>query len=378
MIKRLSIRFAMLSMVLLLGIQSAASGYNAGSPVNASPVDAALRVLESNDLGMVVELTVPAYLAQAGQSNAGPCQSLSLTGWGQSGKPGQPTLPVKGVLLGIPAGAALSVSIVESAAPQVQGGFDLCPSPRLDNTNAAAGIDLATGIDTRSIESLVRDPAAYTADQQYPGPLVVVAPSGSLRSQKVAQLRFQPFQYDPVTRRLQVITHLTVRLTYGVRAASGAVVDEGPYESVLADTLINYEAASAWRVAPAAAPAVASSIQTVPTPAYRLGVSKDGMYRLTYQYLKEAGVPVDTLDPRTFRLLNAGAEIAINVDGEADGVFNSTDSLLFYGQKNATRFTDTNVYWLTWGGLDGLRMATLDGAPVDGAVPVPFSSKVHI
>ena len=81
-----------------------------------------------------------------------------------------------------------------------------------------------------------------------------------------------------------------------------------------------------------------------------------GIYQLTYAQLDAAKLPVATLDPRTFRLYNQGKELRIRVTGEADAHFDAGDVLLFYGEGIDTRFTDTNVYWLTFGGSQGLRM----------------------
>ena len=45
------------------------------------------------------------------------------------------------------------------------------------------------------------------------------------------------------------------------------------------------------------------------------------MMRVTYSALKLAGVPVDSIDPRSLRLFNQANEVAILVEGENDGTF---------------------------------------------------------
>ena len=61
-------------------------------------------------------------------------------------------------------------------------------------------------------------------------------------------------------------------------------------------------------------------------------------------------------------MFNAGQEVALRVIGEEDGKLDAGDLVLFYGQGVQgvvkTRYTDTNVYWLTYGGAAGLRMDT--------------------
>lgn len=111
---------------------------------------------------------------------------------------------------------------------------------------------------------------------------------------------------------------------------------------------------------------------TPPTPSYRIEVTADGLYTLDYAYLSAAGLPVSTLDPRTFRMFYMGSEIAIRVVGEDDGVFAPGDAVLFYGRgvdslfleglAPTNKYTGTSIFWLTYGGANGLRMATRDGS----------------
>ncbi len=105
-------------------------------------------------------------------------------------------------------------------------------------------------------------------------------------------------------------------------------------------------------------------------------MNQDGLHQVSYGDLQTAGIStaeLDSLDPRTFRLVNQSVEAAIYVAGESDGIFNSTDYLLFYGQKVNTKYTDTNIYWLSWGGATGLRMADLPAATTGSAsTPADF------
>ena len=66
-------------------------------------------------------------------------------------------------------------------------------------------------------------------------------------------------------------------------------------------------------------------------------------------------------------MFNAGQEVAIRVIGEEDGKLDAGDLVLFFGQGVDTRYTDTNVYWLTYGGTAGLRMGAR--ASVAGGTP---------
>ncbi len=142
-----------------------------------------------------------------------------------------------------------------------------------------------------------------------------------------------------------------------------------------AQTLLNYDQARNWRTQARSGASPSPLLPPQAQPYYKILVNGDGLYQLSYTDLKNAGVPVDSLDPRKLRLFKQDNEVAISVEGEQDGTFNTGDVLLFYGQKAGTKFTYTNVYWLGWGTSDGLRMEQPNGAPAGGAT-VPASFKI--
>ena len=83
--------------------------------------------------------------------------------------------------------------------------------------------------------------------------------------------------------------------------------------------------------------------------------------------------------PRTFRLLNQGVEVPIYSSSGSDNTFHSDDYLLFYGQKITTKYTVYNIYWLSWGAGNGLRMATLDGTVNGSAVTLAaYKTTLHL
>ncbi len=103
---------------------------------------------------------------------------------------------------------------------------------------------------------------------------------------------------------------------------------------------------------------------------YKIAVSEDGVYRLSYAFLRdELGVPVDQVDPRQIKLYGQGGgplpeplsadvaedllETPLFISGEDDGVFNAEDYILFYGQgpnqwildeEDRTFSRRTNIY----------------------------------
>ncbi len=117
---------------------------------------------------------------------------------------------------------------------------------------------------------------------------------------------------------------------------------------------------------------------------YRIKLSQTGLYRLSFQELKDAGVPVEGIDPRLLQLYHRGQEQAIlfkHNQQPANSVFEDGEYFEFYGQRNdGTRdaalyqpaslqphsfynlYSDSSAYFLTWsnGVQQGKRMEAID------------------
>lgn len=115
-------------------------------------------------------------------------------------------------------------------------------------------------------------------------------------------------------------------------------------------------------------------------PYFKIPVAKDGLYRISFTDLQEAGISVSP-DPKTFQLFHRGVEQSILVQGEEDGQFNITDFIEFYGERNDGKmdtelyqnaslqphtfynlYSDTTSYFLTFGSVLGKRISFFTGS----------------
>ncbi|NVJ85811.1 MAG: transporter [Algoriphagus sp.] len=67
---------------------------------------------------------------------------------------------------------------------------------------------------------------------------------------------------------------------------------------------------------------------------YKIKTGQDGIYRISREALTEAGINLNTLDPRNLSLYHRGKEVALYIEGEADGQFDEGDFIAFYGLRN--------------------------------------------
>jgi hypothetical protein len=128
----------------------------------------------------------------------------------------------------------------------------------------------------------------------------------------------------------------------------------------------------------------ASTPITLPSPCWRIGITADGLYRLSYETMDGAGVPVTGTDPADFHLLWRGQEVALQAVGDGDATFEPGESFLFYavkfhGSVQDEKYTDENVYWLTMDdSAAGLRMGERSVFPSGGGQTlVWYTATVH-
>ena len=349
---------AQASQVLGSNSSNSISGQMNGNQPTLPP---GFQLVRSTPTSLVVDIQGTPYNFKTALSEGQTCQILKADGYFQTSLPGEPGLLSAGTLLGVPIGSDSSFTILSIDTVDIPGQIDLCPvaTPLIKSDRIELDVDQG--------EVLTKNTLAYSQDVFLPTQPISLVISGMIRSQRVARLNFTPFLYNPAKSELRFIRHITVELQLG---KDGLInpdpnpVDEGPFETLLQKILVNYDQARPWRSPRLPQlPKSGRSTAAVPMdqPQYKIQVTQDGLYQVSYAALQSAGVPVDALDPRSFRLLNQGIEIPIFVFGEQDGDFNPDDYLLFYGQKINTKFSNSNFYWLSWGGENGLRMSSQDG-----------------
>ena len=68
---------------------------------------------------------------------------------------------------------------------------------------------------------------------------------------------------------------------------------------------------------------------------FKIQLAQDGLHRIPYSSLLQAGIPVDNIDPRWIQIFFQGEEQYIYIHGEGtSGIFDPNGYIEFYGQRN--------------------------------------------
>jgi hypothetical protein len=356
--------------------------------------EAGSHLLSSTSAGVVFEVNVPweQLSLQSVTSDGKGYVRVSMPGWAVNAQTGSPALPVLVEQIGAPFGVSVNVRVIPGKAhTQVLSAAVLPVATQTIERNLPPSGNVSQELPVAS-SITVEDPGVYDSASAYPGKLGEVTNDGVLRQQRVLGITVYPVQYFPTSKQLTVYEYLKVEITFQGTPDTLPQIsssDSGPYENVLKQDLLNYEGARAWRQSAAVTtmPLKADISGTglpwaPPVPGWRIKVRSDGFYKITYAELTAAGFPVNgttlNLDPRTLQLFNLGNEVALDVEGEADGKFDQTDTILFYGQGIASKYSADNVYWLTYGKASGLRMGSRDGTPEAAVTPTDYPAKTRV
>ncbi len=98
---------------------------------------------------------------------------------------------------------------------------------------------------------------------------------------------------------------------------------------------------------------------------FKLKIAEDGMYKITYQQLQQAGIPLASITADQFQLIHLGTDVPLI--RSTVGHMSTSDYLMFYGRKNRAEldaplfddpkemmnreysmFSDTAAYFLSW------------------------------
>jgi len=396
---------------VLIGMIAPAAGAN--PPLYLSPSTTSVqpsisnpqpvRVLSSAATGAAFEVAVSwdQLVLEPTTANGKTYVQVSLPGWASTSQAGAPSLPVLAKAVAAPQGATVTVRVTPGQAHTVA-----LPAPPLPvASQVVEWAPPATGaapVLPEPITVIEEDPAIYTGVAAYPAALAEVTSDGVMRQQRVLGIATYPVQYNPAAQQLIVYESLRVEVVFEETPTSEALKTTGhvapgesaAYEDLMRGELLNYEAARAWRSdaltsvaatgeteatgVETTATGIDASPWTPPAPGWRVTVREEGFYKLTYTELQQAGLPVDTLAPATFKLFNLGREVAIHEQGDGDSQFEAGEYLLFYGQAINSKYTADNIYWLTYGGTAGLRMAARDGTPGDAVTPASYTAQRHL
>ncbi len=127
---------------------------------------------------------------------------------------------------------------------------------------------------------------------------------------------------------------------------------------------------------------------------FQFPVAQDGLYKITYTDLQNAGVPLGTFTSNQIQVFGRQREIPLYMIDNGDNSFDNGDYFLFEGRKNDgwldsllypdpttignpgySLISDTNFYYFTWTTGNGLRFTNDNDINFINYTPISYVSK---
>ncbi|MBN1781400.1 T9SS type A sorting domain-containing protein [bacterium] len=139
-----------------------------------------------------------------------PGSVISCDGYGSTGSPGEPRLPVRTVFVNLPENARnIQVAIPGIAFTLLMDRIELAPvDPLIASSSGQTDFDRAMTAFQENREN------AYTQDGFFPREPAISAFISTRGNIPIVQLRFAPFRYAPLSGRLERIDPLTLTISY--------------------------------------------------------------------------------------------------------------------------------------------------------------------
>lgn len=338
------------------------------------PAWAGVNVSESTDQGIVLELSCPQPQFEQVLINGKEYFRVSAAGCPNLVDPGRPALPVVGAMILVPPN---TIPEIISSEPAPAVAYKKVPAPAPEREMG---------------KKTVPDPALYRGTKAYPADLVSLTGPARAGLNKMAFISFNPLRYDPNSGRLSYVGKIKIRIIFRpadlgdqpLASGKGSKPSSG-IGAVAAKSAVNPSQKSQWACRPAPEKKSKAAVWADTLP-FKILTEEEGIYRVGYYDLLQAGLNPANYDPRSYKLYNLGREVPVYFKGQADGIFDPDDYLEFYGQRLKGDssyyhpYSRYNVYWLGVGGVFGARMIEEDGSPDrPGHIPAGYCRhRVHL
>ena len=253
---------------------------------HAAPVD--VRVSSADPSGVRLTIDVPEIRLEPVASNPA-LSALSISGYGTVGRPLEPQLPERVIMVAVPPSGPIRLEATATAT-------ETRASVRL---SAAPWVPRGREQDPAARQPVAPDPALVRTR-----PLARLAGVSWMRNQRVARVAIAPASYDLGREELTVHHRIEVAVRFATAgpAPPTTVETPDPFEGLYRETLVNYEQGRAWRRPAARAedvlrvgPARVTQAEVVPdTSTYagrrwvKVAIPRTGFYRVEFGQVRNS------------------------------------------------------------------------------------------
>lgn len=261
-------------------------------------------------------------------------------------KPGEPWLPTLDIKAGIPHNANPSIKLLHLEQEKLSNKFIL---PLPDSLN-------------QDFSRITFDEKIYNENDLFPRSVCEIGADFSMRYSRVIGIKIFPYQFNPISKELLFNHKIICRIDFNLVDNSGFLLE--PIDDYFTSKYITTSTINPNQAKKFIAKKNSLSNDSPPDSFwynpqknyYKIFLNKKGVYRITFEYLTDKGVPVFGIPLNKLELINDGKKVPIDiVDSDSNDVFNNGDYFQFVGYPAkptpycySNIYNLTNVYWFSY------------------------------
>ena len=267
-----------------------------------------------------------------------------------SRNPGEPWLPLKNINVGIPFNSNPKIKILQDDKVSFGNKF-IIPYPESD-----------PALEKQDVDNI--NVEIYSKNLFFPKSSAEISKSFIFRYAKILPVSISPYQFNPVTRELVFHKKILARIDFNISGMENIIpLHDSMTDEYLENSVVNYNTAKnliGKKEAITGSPKVAGNYWYNPHKNYfKFYLKEKGVYRITYNELVSAGVPLGLEQPiDKLELYNCGVSVPIDVvDKDGNSLFNNDDYFQFVGyppppspNSHLNIYNRSNVYWFSYEG----------------------------
>ncbi len=170
---------------------------NNGNFIEKSPT---VQVLKDTNKSTIISVEVTGFKLTDKIVDGKVYQEINLLTDSYTNKIGEPSLPVIPSLVAVPDEASVSLEIIETGTVTTYNNINILPGRK-------------SWIDGQAETAYIKN-AIYSKNEMYPTHQATIDEPAIYRDFRIVRLGISPFQYNPVTKQLKVVSSFKIRLNY--------------------------------------------------------------------------------------------------------------------------------------------------------------------
>jgi len=290
--------------------------------------------------------------------------TISFSDFMDESNPSSPNLPSQVIFVAIPPYSKIELT-GEILNKQTFENYKIKSNPRVIAENDSLLKYTETEIDR-----------IYFTSESFPVNSFEILDYSWIRDYYVAVIKINSHKYSWKSQTVEILEKAKLKINFvDIKPFSKNNNPEGIFDQSLNEIISNFDHAQQFRSFPPAKLNSNDNWIDYTKEYIKLAIPNDGVYKINYNDLISYGINPGNINPKTFKLFHKGIQLPLFIKGEEDNQFNSTDYIQFWMEKNYNRndyrqivptgqdyinymdrYVDSSFAWLSWDGLEGLRI----------------------